>query len=101
MTIALDATYSEGSSLSGIGVYCRELLDGLARRHPEARFEWHYRPHRLLRALQRPRPANVSLRPLLESVRLSRARLFHGLNQRLPATRYPLRVATFHDLFVF
>jgi len=101
LTIALDATYSEGSSLSGIGVYCRELLIGLARRHPEARFEWHYRPHRLLRALQRPRPANVGLRPLLESVRLSRARLFHGLNQRLPATRYPQRVATFHDLFVF
>ncbi|MCS7043188.1 MAG: glycosyltransferase family 4 protein [Bryobacteraceae bacterium] len=101
MTIALDATYSEGSSLSGIGVYCRELLQGLARQHPQVRFEWHYRPHRLLRALARPRPVNVDVRPLLETFRLSRARLFHGLNQRLPAARYPLRVATFHDLFVF
>lgn len=101
MTLALDATYSEGGSLSGIGVYCRELLHGLAERHPEARFEWHYRPHRFLRALARPRPANVRVRPLLERLRLSRARLFHGLNQRLPAARYPLRAATFHDLFVF
>lgn len=101
MTVALDATYSEGSSLSGIGVYCRELLYGLARQHPDARFEWHYRPHRFLRALGRPRPANVALRLLVESLRSSRARLFHGLNQRLPAAPYPLRAATFHDLFVF
>lgn len=101
MTIALDATYSEGSSLSGIGVYCRELLHGLARQHPEVQFEWHYRPHRFLRAFARPRPDNVRARPLFESLRLSRARLFHGLNQRLPAARYPLRAATFHDLFVF
>jgi glycosyltransferase involved in cell wall biosynthesis len=34
-------------------------------------------------------------RPLWRS-----ARLFHGLNQRLPEGRFALQVATFHDLFV-
>lgn len=101
MRIALDATYSVGSSLSGIGVYSREILMGLPRLHPEAHYEWHYRPHRLLRALGGKSPPGVSVRPLFENLRLSRARLFHGLNQRLPAARYPLRVVTFHDLFVF
>lgn len=101
MTIALDATYSLGAQLSGIGVYSRELLEGLARAHPDARFEWHYRPHRLLRGWRAARPANVTVRPLLEHLRTGRACLFHGVNQRLPAARYALRVATFHDLFVF
>lgn len=101
MTLGLDATYSEGGQLSGIGVYCRELLHGLARAHPEARFEWHYRLHRLRAGLRADHPANVAVRPLFEHLRTGRARLFHGLNQRLPAARYPLRVATFHDLFVF
>jgi len=101
LIIGLDATYSEGSSLSGIGVYSRELLHGLARLHPEARFEWYYRPHRFWRGLRSSRPANARPRLLLEHARTGRARLFHGLNQRLPAARYPARVATFHDLFVF
>lgn len=101
MTIALDATYSLGGQLSGIGVYSRELLHGLAQAHPEARFEWHYRPHRFLEGWRAPKPANAAARPLLERIRTGRARLFHGINQRLPAVRYPLRVATFHDLFVF
>ncbi len=101
MTIALDATYSLGGQLSGIGVYSRELLHGLAQAHPEARFEWHYRPHRFLEGWRAPKPANAAARPLLEHIRAGRARLFHGINQRLPAARYPLRVVTFHDLFVF
>jgi glycosyltransferase involved in cell wall biosynthesis len=101
LTIGLDATYSEGRQLSGIGVYCRELLHGLARAHPETRFEWHYRLHRLRAGLRAERPSNVAVRPLLERFRTGRARLFHGLNQRLPAAPYRLRVATFHDLFVF
>ena len=101
MTIGLDATYSEGGQLSGIGVYCREILHGLAQSHPECRFVWCYRLHRLRAGLRAPRPAHVAIRPLLEHWRAGRARLFHGLNQRLPAARYPLRVATFHDLFVF
>lgn len=101
MTIGLDATYSEGGQLSGIGVYSREVLHGLARAHPEARFEWYYRLHRFRAGWNAPRPANAAVRPLLEHIRTGRARLFHGLNQRLPAARYPARVATFHDLFVF
>ena len=33
MTIALDATYSVGRQLSGVGVYSRNILFGLARAH--------------------------------------------------------------------
>ncbi|MBI5281776.1 MAG: glycosyltransferase family 4 protein [Candidatus Solibacter usitatus] len=99
MTYALDATYSTGDNLSGVGVYSREILHGLARAHPEARFTWCYRPHRLWRAFT-GRPPNASLRPLLENVQLFRTRLFHGLNQRLPARRFTRSVCTFHDLFV-
>ncbi|MFZ5927601.1 MAG: glycosyltransferase family 4 protein [Acidobacteriota bacterium] len=101
MTIGLDATYSEGGQLSGIGVYSREVLRGLARAHPEARFEWYYRLHRLRAGWRAERPPNAAVRPLLEHWRTGSARLFHGLNQRLPAARFALRVATFHDLFVF
>ena len=50
MKVALDATYSLGDDLSGVGVYSREILFGLAARHPEARFRFCYRPHRYLRA---------------------------------------------------
>ncbi|MBI5084010.1 MAG: glycosyltransferase family 4 protein [Acidobacteria bacterium] len=99
MTYALDATYSTGGNLSGVGVYSREILNGLARAHPEDRFTWCYRPHRLLRAFK-TRPSNASLRPLLEHLQLFRAELFHGLNQRLPARRFKRSVCTFHDLFV-
>lgn len=101
MTIALDATYSLGGQLSGIGVYSRELLHGLSRAYPGARFEWHYRAHRFVAGWRAGHPPNVAVRPLFERIRSGNARLFHGINQRLPAARYPLRVATFHDLFVF
>ena len=37
---------------------------------------------------------------LLDRTTFRFPRLFHGLNQRLPQTRFPLQVATFHDLFV-
>ncbi len=77
------------------------MLHGLARAHPVARFEWYFRLHRFRAGWSAERPANASIRPLLEHLRTGRARLFHGLNQRLPAARYPVRVATFHDLFVF
>jgi glycosyltransferase involved in cell wall biosynthesis len=90
----LDATYSVGDALSGVGVYSREILWGLAAAHPEARFLWWYRPHRYWRAYDEALPANVS-RGLL----LSRG-FFHGLNQRLPNRRQQYAVTTFHDLFV-
>jgi len=98
--IGLDATYSVGRHLSGVGVYSREILDGLAAGHPEQRFLHCYRPHRLWRGWLRSRPANVTCSPLFESSWPSRARLFHGLNQRMPAGRFRRAVCTFHDLFV-
>ncbi|MBL8210021.1 MAG: glycosyltransferase family 4 protein [Bryobacterales bacterium] len=97
--IALDATYSVGRALSGVGVYCREILHGLARLQPEQRYRWCYRPHRLLRGLRQPAPTNVARRLLLESVGVS-CSLYHGLNQRLPNWTAPRHVVTFHDLFV-
>ena len=98
--IALDATYSIGDELSGVGVYSREMLCGLAGAHPEASFEYCYRPHRYFRARSMPLPPNARRRLLAEPLGPRSAALFHGLNQRLP--RMPLRraVATFHDLFV-
>jgi glycosyltransferase involved in cell wall biosynthesis len=98
--IALDATYSIGDKLSGVGVYSREMLLGLTASHPGARFDFCYRPHRYLRSWAAPLPANARRRLLAEPCGPRAAHLFHGLNQRLP--RIPLRCAitTFHDLFV-
>lgn len=99
MKIALDATYSLGRNLSGVGVYCREILFGLARAHPEARYLFCYRPHRYLRSFSDRLPANAARR-LLWDDRAPSADLFHGLNQRLGAARHRRSVCTFHDLFV-
>ncbi len=95
MTIALDATYSVGDALSGVGLYSREILWGLAGQHPEERFDFCYRPHRYLRAGGLPQNAR---RRLLAGARWGG--LFHGLNQRLPRVRRGRAIATFHDLFV-
>lgn len=99
MPVALDATYSAGDRLSGVGVYSREVLHGLALLHPEARFLWCYRPHRFIRGLRASAPSNCRTRLLLES-RIPRCELFHGLNQRLPVAQAKRSVVTFHDLFV-
>jgi glycosyltransferase involved in cell wall biosynthesis len=98
--IALDATYSIGDVLSGVGLYSHEILMGLACAHPEVRFDFCYRPHRYLRARRAALPRNARRRVLAEPLGPRSADLFHGLNQRLP--RIPMRraVATFHDLFV-
>ena len=100
MTIALDATYGLGENLSGVGLYSREILRGMAAAHPGTRFDFCYRPHRYFRAWRSDLPPNARRRLLLEPLGPRSADLFHGLNQRLP--RIPLRraVATFHDLFV-
>jgi glycosyltransferase involved in cell wall biosynthesis len=100
VTIALDATYSIGDRLSGVGVYSREILLGLAALRPETRFAFCYRPHRYLRSWTPAIPPNARRRLLAEPLGARSADLFHGLNQRLP--RFPMRraVATFHDLFV-
>lgn len=100
MTIALDATYSIGDALSGVGLYSREMLFGLAAAHPDVRFDFCYRPHRFFRSWRAAVPKNARRRLLAEPLGPRGAELFHGLNQRLP--RIPLRCAitTFHDLFV-
>jgi glycosyltransferase involved in cell wall biosynthesis len=99
LKLALDATYSLGNNLSGVGIYSSELLRALAASHPEQRFTWCYRPHRYLNSFKDNLPANAGRSLLLESLG-SRSGLFHGLNQRVPRRRYPRQVVTFHDLFV-
>jgi glycosyltransferase involved in cell wall biosynthesis len=81
-------------------VYSREILDGLARAHPNDRFAFCYRPHRFWRSFGERLPANAH-RFLLGETRVPRsADVFHGLNQRLPHARLRRAVTTFHDLFV-
>jgi glycosyltransferase involved in cell wall biosynthesis len=99
LTIGLDATYSTGGQLSGVGLYSHEILFGLAAAHPETRFQFCYRPHRYRHA-PGTLPANVRRRMILEPFSPRGADLFHGLNQRLPRIRMRKAVATFHDLFV-
>jgi glycosyltransferase involved in cell wall biosynthesis len=100
MTIALDATYSLGDNLSGVGVYSREILYGLAAAHPDQRFRFCYRPHRWGRSLRERLPGNARRRLLQEPFWSGGGGLFHGLNQRLPEMRLRRAVSTFHDLFV-
>jgi glycosyltransferase involved in cell wall biosynthesis len=99
LNLALDTTYSLGSDLSGVGVYSRELLLALAQAHPEQQFQWHYRPHRFFKSFRESLPQNATRRLLLDSFG-PRNGLFHGLNQRLPISRFKKQIATFHDLFV-
>lgn len=103
LKIALDATYSLGSEPTGVAVYSREILWGLPRRYPDARYLFCYRPHKLLRSLEAFPPRHAYRRPLLEAWAPS-SHIFHGLNQRLPnlwrSRKRPRSVTTFHDLFV-
>ena len=98
--IALDATYSTGEALSGVGVYSRELLWGLAASKSTVQFDWCYRPHKILKSLRDRLPGNASRR-LLRYSKAPKADLFHALNQRVefPSKSCPI-VTTFHDLFV-
>ena len=100
MRIALDATYSLGNALSGVGVYSRELLNGLAATDYAEGWDWFYRSQRYLRAHLQKLPPNVRIRRLSSHKGDRTAPLFHGLNQRLPELRFPRQIATFHDLFV-
>jgi len=99
VTIALDATYSLDKNLSGVGVYSRAILFGLAAAHAESSFRFAYRPHRFLRSFTETLPRNVTRR-LLWQGSAGPADLFHALNQRADSTRYRRTVSTFHDLFV-
>ena len=100
MRIALDASYAIGEELSGVGLYSREILGGLAALRPEVRFEYWLRPHRFFRAAGLVSRPNARRRLLAGPLAPRGAVLFHGLNQRLPATRLRATVVTFHDLFV-
>ena len=100
MRIALDATYAIGEELSGVGLYSREMLDGLAALRPEVRFEYWLRPHRFFRAAGLAARPNTRPRLLVRPFGPRGAALFHGLNQRLPPMRLRATVVTFHDLFV-
>ncbi len=100
MKIALDASYAIGEHLSGVGVYSRELMHGLAKLEPGVEWTWAYRPHHWREVLFGSSPSHVKRRFLWES-RAPRCNLFHGLGQRLPRSLGRARsVATFHDLFV-
>jgi len=96
MPIALDATYSLGRNLSGVGVYSREIMFGLARAHPQENFHFCYRPHRFLKSFGDKLPQNAHRR-LLQGA--PSARIFHALNQRVDA-KARRTISTFHDLFV-
>jgi glycosyltransferase involved in cell wall biosynthesis len=97
--IALDATYSVDPHPSGIAVYSRELLSGLARVHPDDEFLHCYRPKQYLSATSDRFP-NVQKRLLIPPVPTFRASIYHGLNQRVDVRPARLVVCTFHDLFV-
>lgn len=99
MPFALDATYSLGDHLSGVGVYSREILRGLAQLHSDQRFHWYYRPHRFLRSFRESLPQGCSRRILWDN-RAIPCRIFHALNQRMPHRKPNRSVVTFHDLFV-
>src|ERR1700722_3889520 len=100
MRVALDATYSLGDGVSGVGVYWREMLNGLATTDFADEWDWFYRWQRFRRARALPKPPRVTRRLLADSWGNRAADLFHGLNQRLPRRRFRTQIATFHDLFV-
>jgi glycosyltransferase involved in cell wall biosynthesis len=97
--IALDATYSVDQHPSGVGIYSREMLSGLAQTFPADEFLHCYRLKRFKGA---PRPAfrNVHQCVLLPPFTSFRADLFHALNQRVDRRPANKVISTFHDLFV-
>jgi O-antigen biosynthesis alpha-1,2-mannosyltransferase len=96
VTIGLDATYSLGKNLSGVGAYSREILFGVAKAHPDHQFHFCYRPHRFFRSFQDTLPRNASRRLLRGKPSTD---IFHALNQRVDH-KAKRTVSTFHDLFV-
>jgi len=95
LRIGIDATYTLDPSPSGVALYSRELISGLAKAHPDSRFTLYYRPHRYFKSFRSPMPPNAA-----RSLWAPMGSLFHGLNQRLPRFHSGPAVATFHDLFV-
>ena len=81
MTIALDATYSVGDLLSGVGLYSREILFGLAAAHPDVRFDFCYRGRRFFRAGELPPNAHS---PIEHSWFLGQVTFQHGSASQSP-----------------
>jgi glycosyltransferase involved in cell wall biosynthesis len=97
--IALDATYSVDPYPSGIAVYSREILSGLASAYPEDKFLHCYRAKQW-RSIPRPAFPNVKRRLLLPPIRTFNSQIFHALNQRMDTRPARRVISTFHDLFV-
>jgi len=97
--IALDATYSVDPYPSGIAIYSREILNGLAAQHPEDRFLHCYRTKQFSKSAH-SRLQNVGRRLLLPPLPTFRADIFHALNQRIDRRTANAVICTFHDLFV-
>jgi glycosyltransferase involved in cell wall biosynthesis len=97
--IALDASYSTGDQLTGIGVYSSRLISTLAEAHPNDKFVLCYRAKQFLHAPDL-KYRNTDKRLLLPPFPLFRANVFHALNQRLDFRPARHVVTTFHDLFV-
>src|SRR5580698_6966304 len=95
LRIGIDATYTLDRSPSGVSLYSREMVSGLARAHPDSLFTLYFRPHRYFKSFKSPIPPNAT-----RSLWAPMGSLFHGLNQRLPRFHSGPAVATFHDLFV-
>lgn len=99
MRIALDATYSVDLFPTGIAVYSRELISGLAETYPRDEYSCCYRPKQFRKSAPLPFP-NTHRRLLLPLVATFRGDVFHALNQRVDRRPAKWVVATFHDLFV-
>ncbi len=99
MRIALDASYSVDPQPSGIAVYSREILSGLADIYNGDEFLHYYRPKQLLKSSRASAP-NVWRRLLLWPFTKERSDLFHALNQRVEHRAGKRVLVTFHDLFV-
>ncbi len=106
LRIGLDATYALDREPTGVAVYSREILNGVAElcalgqlRPAEGQLNAYVRPHRLRTAWRAALPGNVSRRLLVDALAPGVA-MFHGLNQRLPPRKKNRFTVTFHDLFV-
>jgi len=86
--IALDATYSLGEHLSGVGVYSQELVARLAAAHPEQPFQFVLPPSPLFSIVRGERSVELRAGLAARAVASLLARFIHGLNQRLPAMRF-------------
>jgi glycosyltransferase involved in cell wall biosynthesis len=99
----LDATYAEDPNPTGVGLYSRHILDGLAGAYPGDEFLHclrlrHFRKN-LFRNPSHPLTANTHIRLLQQPLPIG-ADLFHALNQRVDRRPSARVVTTFHDLFV-